>query len=90
MLYRAVKFAKMIYFGTFNFELAVGRLGPPNWPNFRRVSKVPDPQAPAWRPAQIWAPKLEFPEIAQNHDCGSFTIPSGSAVHQDTLFFEIR
>ena len=29
--------------------------------------------------------KFEFPEIAQNHDCGGF----GSPVHQDTFNFEI-
>ena len=43
-------------------------VGQPFW----GVFKVQDPQAPACRNAQIWdAKKLEFPEIAQNHDCGA-------------------
>ena len=41
------------------------------------VFKVPDPQAPAWRHAQIWALKLEFPEIAQNHYCGALLFRLG-------------
>ena len=33
--------------------------------------------------------KLEFPEIAQNHDCGGSMVPSGYIVHQDTFSIEI-
>ena len=48
---------------------------------FLGVFKGPDPQAPAWRHAQSWALKLEFPEIAQNHDCGGSMVSSGSPEH---------
>ena len=47
-----------IYFGSVDFELAVGQLRPFSGPTFGGgvpVSKVLDPLAPAWRHSQIWA-----------------------------------
>ena len=32
--------------------------------------------------------KLEFPEIAQNHDCGCSMVSSESPVHKDPLFLK--
>ena len=46
------------------------------------------PQAPAWRHIQIWALKMEFPEIALNHDCGGLMVSSGSLEHNDSLFLK--
>ena len=42
-----------IYFESFDFELVVGQLRPPSGPTVWEVFKVPDPQSPAWRHAQI-------------------------------------
>ena len=47
-----------IYLGSFDFELAVELSGPPSGSTFLGVFKVPDPQALAWRYAQIWALKI--------------------------------
>ena len=41
-----------------------------------------------WNHAQIWRRKLEFPEIAQNHNCRSSLGSSGSPEHEDTLLFK--
>ena len=40
-----------IFFGNFDFELAVG-------PTFPGVFEVPDTPAPAWCHAQIWPPEM--------------------------------
>ena len=49
--------SSLIFFGKLDTEKAVGPLDPPSGPTFGGVFEVPNPYAPAWRHAQISAPK---------------------------------
>ena len=51
-----------IFLEILYFEIAVGPLGPTSGPTFLGVFEVRDPSAPAWRHAQIWAPKMVISE----------------------------